>query len=169
MFDLTLARRPQVIAINKVDLPEVKSRIQALQSTFADAGIIPVFISAAAGEGLEELVSQTWNLLKATDIRLKVTAQASPRVFRPQPVDSVPRVQVKGNTYIVSEPELERLLGNFDLDDPDEWPEFYEKLEKLGINSLLEKAGARSGDIIITGNKEWKWLTDEHRRARRNF
>jgi GTP-binding protein len=162
-FDASLARRPQVVAINKIDLPEVKARIDELKAAFAEASIDPVFISAASAIGLDELITQTRDLLKVADSRLKVTVKAPPRVFRPQPVDSSAAVRVKENTYLVNEPELDRILGNFDLDDPEEWPEFSAQLDQLGINALLAAAGARSGDTIITGNKKWKWYTDEHR------
>jgi GTP-binding protein len=168
MFDTSLAGRAQVIAINKIDLPEVRSRIGLLKSTFAEAGIYPLFISAAAGDGLKELVAEIWKLLVASDVKTKTGLQPAPRVFRPRPVDMALKVQKKGGGYIISEPELERILGSYDLDDPAEWPEFYDQLDKLGINSLLEAAGARSGDTIITGKKEWKWYSDEDRRIGRN-
>ena len=34
LFDATLAKRPQVVAINKVDLPEVKARVAELKAVF---------------------------------------------------------------------------------------------------------------------------------------
>ena len=54
-FDSSLAKRPQIIAINKVDLPEVQSRVEDLKMTFSEAGLSPVFISAATGAGSQEL------------------------------------------------------------------------------------------------------------------
>ncbi len=163
MFDASLAKRPQVVAVNKVDLPEVKERLDEIRAAFAETSIEPVFISAVSGAGLEELVSQTWELIKLADSEKKVVVKTPPRIFRPKPVDSSSAVPVRSHTYLVNEPELDRVLGNFDLEDPQEWPEFFNQLEKLGINELLEAAGARPGDTIITGNKEWKWYTNEHR------
>jgi GTPase len=163
MFDASLAKRPQVVAVNKVDLPEVKERLAEIKAAFSEASIEPVFISAVSGEGLEELVLQAWNLIKIADSRMKVTVKIPPRIFRPQPVDTSAAVRVKPNTYLVNESELDRILGNFDLNDPQEWPEFYSQLDRLGINELLKASGARSGDTIITGNKEWKWYANENR------
>jgi GTPase len=168
LFDATLAKRPQVIAINKVDLPEVKARVAELTAVFKEADIVPVFVSAAKGTGLKKLVAETWALLKTTDFGMKVSLKAPTRIFRPQPVDSGYNSQKKGNTYIVSEPELERLLDKYNPADPIDWPEFYERLDILGINQLLSSVGAKSGDTIVTGKKKWEYYTDEYRRARRN-
>ncbi|MBN1188711.1 MAG: GTPase ObgE [Dehalococcoidales bacterium] len=169
MFDASLAKRPQVVAVNKVDLPEVKKRKEEIRSSFRDASIDTVFVSAVTGTGLDDLIARIWELLKTTGSVSEVTLKAPPRIFKPRPVDISSAVRVKSNTYLVNEPELDRILGSFDLSDPQEWPEFYSQLDRLGINELLKSAGARSGDTVITGNKNWKWYADEYRPDGRNI
>ncbi len=169
MFDATLAKRPQVVAINKIDLPEVQSREKELKAAFEEADIKPVFVSAACKIGLDDLVRQTWQMLKASNVRMQVALQPEPvKVFHPQPVDKSSRVQKKGGEYILVEPALERLIDKCDLDNPEDLKIFNEGLEKLGINKLLKSAGARSGDTVITGKMEWVWYDDEDRRNRRH-
>jgi GTP-binding protein len=169
LWDASLAKRPQVVAVNKIDLPDVKARELDIKRAFAEAGVSPVFISASERIGLDDLVKETWALLKASDIRSKATVQPVTKVFRPQPVDGFSAVRKKGNTFIISDPDLERLLDKTDLSNPEEQSEFREGLEKLGINKLLKSAGARTGDKVITGNKEWNWsYSDEHRHHGRN-
>jgi len=169
LFDTSLAKRPQVVAINKLDLPEVKSRLDDLKASFAEAGLSPVFVSAATGTGFKVLLDETIKLLKATDFKGKASLQLPPKVFQPKAVDGEAKTQKVGNKYIIFEPELERSLDKFDLSDPDQWPVFYRRLEQLGINQLLASAGAKSGDIIITGNKEWIWYKDEYRSSGGNL
>jgi GTPase len=168
MFDTTLAKRPQVVAINKVDLPQVQERVENLKEVFAEAGITPFFISAAAGIGLDELVQDTWRLLKSANIRLKVTLEAPAKVFHPEPVDRA-RVQRKGHSFILVDPAVERLLDKLDLEDPEDLKEFNQALEKLGINRTLKEAGVKSGDTVATGNLEWTWTNDEDRSNRRDL
>jgi GTP-binding protein len=167
-FDSTLAKRTQIIAINKVDLPEVQSRVENLKMTFSEAGLSPVFISAATGTGSQELIDQISRLLKLTDVNVKASPQIPIKIFHPQAVDNEAIDKKSGNQYIVFEPELERELDKFDLSDPDQWPKFYRRLEIMGINQLLSSAGAKSGDTIITGNKKWIWYKDEYRNSGRN-
>jgi GTP-binding protein len=169
MWDVSLAKRPQIVAVNKIDLPDVKARLDKIKEDFAEAGISPVFISAATGNGLKELIEETWKVLKASDIRASVV-QTATKIFRPQPVDGSTSIQKRGGTYIVADPELERLLDKTDLTNREGQEEFNQSLEKLGINKLLKSAGAKPGDTIITGKKEWKWYyTDEHGRPGRNI
>jgi GTPase len=168
MFDASLARRPQVVAINKVDLPEVKARVDELKAMFSETGINPLFISAAEKIGLRELVRETWQLLKAADVRMRASLPVQTPVFRPAPVNGAAKVRKRGNSYIIVDPDLERLLDKFDPADPADWPDFYARLEQLGIDILLKSAGAKSGDMVTTGNKEWKWYSDEYRRDRRD-
>lgn len=87
MWDVSLAKRPQVVAVNKVDLPEVKGSLNRIKEAFAEAGVSPILISAKGGIGLRELIEEIKNLLKAADIHNKIGVQVSSRVFRPRPVD----------------------------------------------------------------------------------
>src|SRR5256884_5182235 len=55
-YDVQLAKRPQVIVLNKMDLPDAQQRLPALKAE-AEAACYPVFsISAAANQGVDELM-----------------------------------------------------------------------------------------------------------------
>ncbi|MCR4393571.1 MAG: GTPase ObgE [Dehalococcoidales bacterium] len=161
-FDAELAKKPQVVAVNKIDLPSVKARQEEIRQVFKEAGVQPLFISAAAKIGLQELIAETWQLLKERIVRTRLEQPVA--VFRPQPVDG-DRLQKKGNTFILSEPELERFLDKIDLNTPAGQQQLAQKLEALGVNEVLLAAGAKSGDTIITGNKEWKWYYPDENRS----
>ncbi|MBM3173243.1 MAG: GTPase ObgE, partial [Chloroflexi bacterium] len=51
-----LAEKPQLVAVNKIDLPEVQVRVTRLQQEFSSLGIMAFFISAASKQGLAELL-----------------------------------------------------------------------------------------------------------------
>ena len=58
-----LARKPQIIAANKIDLPEARERLPSFQAAMAARGL-PVFpISAATGEGLGPLLDAVAQVL----------------------------------------------------------------------------------------------------------
>jgi GTPase len=169
LFDASLAKRPQVVAVNKVDLPEVKTRLAELQSWFKDAGITPIFISACERISLEELVKETWKLLQAASIREKVLAPATPtKVFRPKPIDRGITVRQKDRSFILTDPAVERLLDKLDLEKPADLEYFNQQLDRQGINRLLKSSGVKNGDTIITGRMEWIWHDEEHRGDRRD-
>lgn len=55
LFDSSLARRPQIVVANKIDLPEARERVPLLENRFAALSIPFCAISAATGEGVERL------------------------------------------------------------------------------------------------------------------
>ncbi len=58
-----LADLPQVVAVNKIDLPDVRALVEELANTFADRGIPLHTVSAATGEGVGELLESLYGLV----------------------------------------------------------------------------------------------------------
>jgi len=168
LFDASLAKRPQVIAINKIDLPEVQARVAEFKTAFAEAGLTPIFISAAASLGLDELITETWEVLQPARKKAKLTQAAlePTKVFHPEAVDKDKRVHREGNRFILAEPVLETLLDKLDLSDPADLQVFNDALESKGINKSLKSAGVKPGDTVITGRMEWTWTNDENSSSR---
>jgi len=65
MYDEKLAKKPQIVVLNKLDLSGVQKAADIFQFAVKDKNI--VFISALTGQGLEELKSQIVQLLDSTD------------------------------------------------------------------------------------------------------
>jgi GTP-binding protein len=55
LFDAALAEKPQIVAASKIDLPEGRAKLPALQRAAASCRISLCAISAVTGEGLQEL------------------------------------------------------------------------------------------------------------------
>ena len=153
LFDSALAQKPQLVAVNKIDLPEVKARLDELRSAFACLGIQPVFISAATGEGVSELMAQALELLSQVATTRKVPA----KVFRPQPKEERVRVRREEGTFVVSAPELERILARVDMSRPQVRRQVDHQLARLGVRQALERAGIKPGDRVRCGDTEWEW------------
>jgi GTPase len=60
-----LAEKPQVVALNKIDLTESRSRADEVAARFAERGIELFRISAATGEGVPALLEVLWRRLHA--------------------------------------------------------------------------------------------------------
>ena len=65
MYDEKLAKKPQVVVLNKLDLSGVRKSADIFQSAVKDKEV--VFISALTGQGLEQLKSQIVQLLDSKD------------------------------------------------------------------------------------------------------
>lgn len=55
-----LAEKPQIVALNKLDLPAARDALAALRARFAERGIELHAISAVTGEGVPELLEVLW-------------------------------------------------------------------------------------------------------------
>ena len=62
-FDPLLAARPQVVAMSKGDLPDVREAWAAAKPKFAQRGINLLLVSAATGEGVPEVLAALWAML----------------------------------------------------------------------------------------------------------
>ena len=156
LFDSALERKPQIVVVNKIDLPDVQTRLAEIKNAFGNAGIIAFFISAATGEGVAEAMAETMKILH------KVTAdpkgiKVPGKVFRPQPRAGGISVHKEEDTFIVVAPELERIVTRGGVIGPDMRWQLKRQFTRLGVNKALEKAGVKPGDKVRCGDLEWEW------------
>jgi len=154
LFDSALAQKPQLVAVNKIDLPEVQARLNELKDAFTGAGTTPLFVSAATGEGVTELMAEAMRLLGQVAAEAAASEQIPRKVFRPQPRGVAPSVHKEGDTFVVAAPELERIVGRVDVTTPGA---LRSPLKRLGLIKALHKAGVKPGDKVRCGNLEWEW------------
>jgi len=82
LFDSALAKKPQLVAVNKIDLPQVKARREELEESFSAIGTPVFFVSAVSGEGIPELMAAAAKILQSAP-RPEPTKRK--KIFRPQP------------------------------------------------------------------------------------
>jgi GTP-binding protein len=63
LFDPALAKRTQLVVLNKTDLPDVESLRKKLSASFARRKIRLLAISAATGEGVPALLEEIWKVI----------------------------------------------------------------------------------------------------------
>jgi GTPase len=63
LYDPSLAARPQIVVLNKIDLPDVRRRAKQLVRPFARRNVELFAISAATGEGIPALLEAIWRAL----------------------------------------------------------------------------------------------------------
>jgi GTPase len=157
LFDPALSQKQQVIAVNKIDLPEVQERLDGLKREMSQAGVRAHYISAVTGRGVPALMADTLKLLKAVVPAEKPQPAAPLKVFRPQPAGARFTVSRVGDEFVINAPDLARLTGgpNVTLSEL-RWQMNYQ-LKRLGVNRALQKAGARPGDKVRLGEITWEW------------
>ncbi|MBA7607262.1 GTPase Obg [subsurface metagenome] len=157
LFDSALARKPQLVVVNKIDLPEVQARLAEIEGVFSGAGITAHFISAVTREGVSELMAEAIKLLSQVTAEAEAGERIPQKVFRPQPRGIAPKVRREGNTFIIVAPEVERIVARTDVTSPEVRWQLKRQLTRLGVSKALEKAGIKPGDRVRCGNLEWDW------------
>ncbi len=156
-FDPLLAQKPQIVAINKVDLPEVQSALAGIKQEFRSAGISVSFVSAATGEGVGELMAQAKKMLDLEAAK-PVAAEVLPqKVFRPKPGKGPPVVSKQDGTFIIESPELESTVAGFEAADAAVIQYLRGRFDRSGATKALTKAGIRPGDKVRCGHLQWEW------------
>jgi GTP-binding protein len=155
LFDQSLAQKPQIVVLNKIDLPEVQERRKLIEDEFTGAGIKTHYISAATGRGVPALMKEAFKVLKT--LVEKETGEKPVKIFRPRPRAPGVTVTRQGEEFVISAPALERIRGGVGV-TPNElrWQLNY-LLKKMGVNRMLEKLGAQPGDKIRCGSMTWEW------------
>lgn len=154
-YQPALARRRQVVVINKLDLPEVAQRRDALTRAFRGLEVEPWFISAAARTNLDALAKALLTAVRETPDDL--AEQPGVPVLRPQPGGRRFRVERSNGRFKVSGVNLEVMAQMMDVRDEATREEFVRQLERSGVAAALERAGIEPGDSVSVGEVEFTW------------
>lgn len=157
LFDSALGQKPQIVVVNKVDVPGVRERLEELGAAFGSIGITVQFISAATGEGVSQLMSKVLEMLGKETAEEASSREAPLKVFHPKPRGARVSVSREGDVLVVAAPELERIIAGTDLADPEARRQLIGQFARTGVTRVIEKAGAKPGDKIRCGNLEWRW------------
>ncbi len=154
LFDPTLVQKPQLVAVNKIDLPEVQARLAEIKGAFSSVATKVCFVSAATGEGVPELMAEAMDMLSQVG---EAGEKIARKVFRPQPKSEAVSVHKEGDTFVVVAAELERIVARVDMSIPGVRWQLDRQLARLGVSKALQKAGVKSGDRVRCSNLEWEW------------
>ena len=157
LFDSFLAQKPQLVAVNKIDLPEVQAQLAQIKGAFSSVGTKVFFISAVSGEGVSEVMAEADKMLSQVDAKKEASRRVTKAVFRPQPRGISANVRREGDIFVVEAPELERIVARVDMSNPEVRQQLQRQLDRRGISKALKAAGIKPGDKVRCGNFEWEW------------
>ena len=157
LYDSALAEKPQLVAVNKIDLPQVRARLAEIKDAFGAVETSPFFISAITGEGVSQLMAEVMKMVSQVTVERRARERVVRKVFRPQPRVAGASVHKEGDTFVIVAPELERIVARTDISNPEVSLQIRRQLIRLGVNKTLEKAGVKPGDKVRCGNLEWDW------------
>ncbi|MDD3677682.1 MAG: GTPase ObgE [Dehalococcoidales bacterium] len=157
VFDSALGKKPQIVAVNKIDLPQVREQMPEIRKVFKGIGIKVHFISAFTGEGVPELMAEVLKELeRITPQEEEPATEESFAVFHPQPRGDT-RITRDGDVFVIENKSLERIIEGTDATKTEAKRQLIGLLNRPHTRKALERAGAKTGDRVRCGSFEWRW------------
>ena len=156
LFDPNLSKKPQIVALNKIDQPEVQERLAGIKKEMKKRGVTLMTISALARTNVREVLLKAAGKL-AEAPTLEEIEPPMP-VYRPEedPREfSLSREDDAG--WRVSGTAIERAAAMTYWEHHGSVRRFQKLMEKLGVEEALRKAGIEEGDTVRIGEFELEW------------
>lgn len=156
LYNEKLAERPQVIAANKMDMPEAAEQLELFKQQLEQSGSERVYeivpISSLTKQGIQEL------LYKAADILDTVAVQAEVeevkeieerKVYSYEKKEEITfTIRREDEVFVVESEGIARMMKRMNLNSYDAVMRFARIMRKLGVDEALRKAGAKDGDMV---------------------
>ena len=156
-FDHKLAELPQILVVNKIDLPEVAARRAEIEEQLKPLGKSVFFISAATGESVRPLMDQMNRLLKTlSEVSAPEAQEEGFQVFRPK-ARAPKAVRRDGSKYVLEGGSVPRITVPRDVSAREQEQMLRERVRRTGWQRVLEQAGIQPGDTVQVGEVEFAW------------
>ncbi|MBW3621160.1 MAG: Obg family GTPase CgtA, partial [Actinobacteria bacterium] len=161
----SLLERTEVVAINKVDLPDGQAMAEMVRAELEGRGFEVFEISALSGAGLDPLRFRLGELV-AEARRTHGDVIAEDVV----PDEVVIRLEATGPDFVVSRTDaggyqvrgarVERWVQMLPLDNREAVRYLQGRLRRAGVERALVEAGARQGDEVVIGDAAFEFEPD---------
>ncbi len=149
-----LEDRPRVVVLNKVDIPDGQDLADLVRPDLLARGYRVFEVSALSRRGLRDLSFALAGIV--ADARAARPAPEATRVvIRPTAVDDAGFTVIReGESFRVRGEKPERWVRQTDFANDEAVGYLADRLNRLGVEEQLVKAGARPGDEVVIGPEE---------------
>ncbi|MEI7031266.1 GTPase ObgE [Streptomyces pratensis] len=150
-----LENRPRIVALNKVDIPDGQDLADMIRPDLEARGYRVFEVSAIAHKGLNELSYALAGII-AEARAAKPKEETTRIVIRPKAVDDAGFTVTLDDEgiYRVRGEKPERWVRQTDFNNDEAVGYLADRLNRLGVEDALMKAGARAGDGVAIGPEE---------------
>ena len=161
-----LLERPQVIALNKLDVPDSQSMASMVRGEFEAQGFDVFEVSAVSRDGLRVLGFRLGELVAQSRREKEAELAQRPRtIIRPQAVDELPFIirregRSDGDLFRTVGEKPEKFIEQTDFENDEAVGYLSDRLAALGLDDALFEAGATPGDTVVIGEgagREFDW------------
>jgi len=159
-YNLRLMERPQIIAANKMDIPEAEENLKMFREKVGEEySIYP--ISAVTGEGMKELlyaVADILDQIPAEPLVEEVDAEER-KVYRLEPEEEEAfTIRKENEIFVIESKRIEKLFKMTDFNHEESAQRFARILRKMGVDEALRKAGIENGNSVKIADYEFEFI-----------
>ncbi|MFC2031262.1 GTPase ObgE [Chloroflexota bacterium] len=154
-FSERLASKPQIVVLNKMDLPDAQAWWPLIRDAMEERGVESHAISAVSQEGVRELMQRAFALLQV--LPRPEPIPEGPAILRPAERDEAFTVERDDDGWWVRGVRVERIAAMTPFVLPEAVARFQRQLKAMGVVEALEAAGVEPGDMVHIGERELEW------------
>jgi len=156
LFDPNLGKKPQIVALNKIDQPDVQERLDKIKKEFKKKKVEFMTVSALARTNTRDLLIRAYQILQETPIP-EVVEMPVP-VYKPKEDPREFEITREGaHEWRISGTAIERAAKMTYWEHYGSLRRFHKIMETLGITDALKKAGVQDGDTVSIDEFELEW------------
>lgn len=156
-FDPELAKRPQIVVANKIDLA-TDEQLAKLREHFTSLGYEYYEMCAPISHGTQEIVNALWNRLQTLPPIKTYESENIPSELFEKTADKSFEITVNDGVYSVKAEWLLKILQRCDLDDYESLQYFQRVLNTSGIIDALREKGINEGDTVEIYDLEFDFM-----------
>ena len=146
-YNQELASRPQVIALNKIDLADEQA-VKKLVEAFRDKELPVFLICAPIQEGTDALIKEVAAIVRKLPKPLLFKAKQE-KVHYQFEEKALFEIQEENRVYTVSGAWIKNLVESTNFDDNESVQYFQRLIRRKGVIAALEDAGIEEGDQVV--------------------
>ncbi|MDR3589305.1 MAG: GTPase ObgE [Negativicutes bacterium] len=155
LYNERLASRPQIVAANKMDLPQAREHFQQVADYLAKEGREVYPISAATGEGLPQLMERAAQLL--AEYKDEPAEPIDTVVFEAKPEEEYTIGRDEDGAFMVQGKGIDKLVAMTNFENDEALRRFQLIWRKLGIDISLRERGIKEGDTVRIRGMEFEF------------
>ncbi|MBI1298299.1 GTPase ObgE [bacterium] len=160
LFNPILRERPQIVVLNKMDVPEARSVWPTVQAAMEARGIPAMAISAVTGENVQQMLYRVQEMLDALPVAKPEQTEDLVEIEPTMDEKAFYLHHPEADLWVVEGIAIERAVQMTNWSYYEATMRFQRILRAMGILEALREAGVQEGDRVQIGDVELIWGYD---------
>jgi GTP-binding protein len=156
-YSPSLAKKPQVVAANKIDLPDGQGKIEDFTKNIEARGYKVFAVSAATNKGIRELMYHVSGMIRSIPDIVLTDNRPEEAVYSVKEEEPF-EIRKEGNIFIIEGNWVRNFVRSINFDNHESLQYFQRTIKRKGITDALEDMGINEGDTVRIYDFEFEYI-----------